>query len=127
MVSEEADQLRVEVARLAPGRQRKYSAALRRRILAWVDVAKQVGMSATGCGKALGIPKRRFEVWRQAERRAAARATGVEQAEPTVAMVPVQTPSTIHVGSGLCFMGRGGCRVEGLTLDQALVLLREFE
>ena len=92
----------------------------------WVENAKQSGMNETDCSEALGIPMHRFEGWRAAERREAPAAPRETDA-PTVALVPVQTPSMIPVGVGLVFIGPRGCRVEGLSLEQAFALLREFE
>jgi hypothetical protein len=126
-LSDEAKQIRIEVARLRPGRGRKYSVALRRRILAWVVRAKETGMLENDCGNALGIPMHRFDMWREVERRDASASKSGDGEPATVALVPVQTPSTIQVGLGLTFVGPRGCRVEGLTLEQAFALLREFE
>lgn len=120
--------MRIEVAKIRPGRGRKYAPALRRRILAWVDRAKTSGMLEADCSQAIGVPQHRFEMWREYERRDAAKAEGGSEAvaEP-VTLVPVQTPSTIQVGLGLTFVSPRGCRIEGLTLEQAFGLLREFE
>jgi hypothetical protein len=68
-ISDEANRLRLDVARLRPGRGRKYTPGLRRRILAWVDHAKQTGMLDIDCSNALGIPQHRFEIWRTYEHR----------------------------------------------------------
>lgn len=125
-LNEEAKQIRIEVARLRPGRGRKYTRALRRRILVWVENAKQSGMNESDCAEALGIPMHRFEGWRESERREA-NAPPREDDSPPVALVPVESPSLIPAGVGLVFVGPRGCRVEGLTLEQAFALLREFE
>jgi hypothetical protein len=69
IISDEAKSLHLEVARLRPGRARKYTPVLRRRILAWVDRAKQSGMLDIDCSNALGIPQHRFEMWRRYEQR----------------------------------------------------------
>jgi len=125
-LSDEAKQLRIEVARLRPGRGRKYTPALRRRIVAWVERAKQSGMLETDCSHALGVPMHRFEMWREYERRDAKKHEDPTPEEP-VALVPVETPATIHMTAGLTFVSPGGSRIEGLTLEQAFALLREFE
>ena len=123
--SEEAKQLRIEVAKLRPGKGRKYTPALRRRIVAWVESAKASGMLEADCSQAIGVPQHRFAMWREAE------PPMVESAEtapaPSTALVPVQVPSPIQVGLGLTFVAPHGCRIEGLSLDQAFALLREFE
>lgn len=125
--TEEAKQLRIEVARLRPGRGRKYTPALRRRIVAWVERAKASGMLEADCSQALGVPQHRFAMWREAE--AVQPAVAAADAEPTLstALVPVQVPSTIQVGLGLTFVSPRGCRIEGLSLEHAFALLREFE
>lgn len=123
--SEEAKQLRIEVARLRPGRGRKYTPALRRRIVAWVERAKASGMLEADCSQAIGVPQHRFAMWREAERPAVER--GDAEPASSMALVPVEVPSTIQVGLGLTFVSPRGCRIEGLSLDQAFALLREFE
>lgn len=125
-LNDEAKQIRIEVARLRPGRGRKYTRALRRRILMWVENAKQSGLNESDCSEALGIPMHRFEGWRETERREA-KAPPKEADGPPVALVPVQSQSLIPAGGGLVFVGARGCRIEGLTFEQAFALLREFE
>jgi len=123
-LSEETKQIRIEVAKIRPGRGRKYTAVLRRRILSWVDRAKESGMLDADCSQAIGVPQHRFEMWREYERRDASKS---EVEAGPMALVPVQTPSTIQVGLGLTFVSPSGCRIEGLALEQAFALLREFE
>jgi hypothetical protein len=62
-VVQEAKQIRIEVARLRPGRGRKYELGLRRRIMAWLARAKQSGMLEVECSRELGVPPHRFEMW----------------------------------------------------------------
>jgi transposase len=126
-VVEEAKQIRIEVARLRPGRGRKYEVGLRRRIMAWLERAKQSGMLEVDCSRALGVPQHRFEMWRKYDARDAVRHEAQGHAETAVALVPVQTPSTIQVTLGVTVTSPRGWRVEGLTLEQASALLREFE
>jgi transposase-like protein len=125
-LSDEAKQLRMEVARLRPGRGRKYTPALRRRIVAWVERAKESGMLETDCSHALGVPQHRFEMWREYQERDTKKAEAGTPKE-SLALVPVEASPAIHITAGLTFVSPRGTRVEGLTLEQAFVLVREFE
>ena len=84
-------------------------------------------MLEADCSQAIGVPQHRFAMWREAE--PAQPVVEAANAEPALAtaLVPVQIPSTIQVGLGLTFVSPRGCRIEGLNLEQAFVLLREFE
>ena len=138
-LSDEAKQLRLEVIRMRPGRGRKYSPPLRRRILAWVERAKRTGMLDADCSHALGVPQHRFEMWREYERRDARAALSAVPAETpqeqTVSLVPIDLtaperpsePASIRLGLGLTFISPHGFRIEGLTYEQAFALLKEFE
>lgn len=93
----------------------------------------QTGMLESDCGSALGIPQHRFEVWRGYAQRSQAMAPVPEPkpAEP-MALVPVElAPDTsrgIQLSSfGLALVSPRGWRVEGLSVEQAFALLREFE
>lgn len=125
-ILDEAKQIRAAVLRLRPGRGRKYDIELRRRIVAWVERAKQAGMLEVECSRAVGVPQHRFEMWRKYDHRDAVRreAQG-EPAEP-VALVPVQA-APIQVTLGITVVTLRGWRVEGLSVEQAAMLLREFE
>lgn len=41
-------------------------------------------------------------------------------------LVPIQIPAGIELTSGVVVVTPNGCRVEGLNLEQAYALLREF-
>ena len=108
--SEEAKQLRIEVARLRPGRGRKYTPALRRRIVAWGERAKASGMLEADCSQAIGVPQHRFAMWREAEQPAGIGYTG----EPPIAPVALLTPA----GAAAVVRSAGaGC--SGATADRA--------
>lgn len=85
------------------------------------------------CSQAIGVPQHRFAMWREYEQRDAKPTDAIDAPsnesapEVSTALVPVQLPSAIQVGLGLTFMSPRGCRIEGLNLEQAFALLREFE
>jgi len=76
-IENEAKLIRRSVEQMRPGRGRKYTPALRHRIMRWLERAGQAGMSDSACSEATGVPAE--------------------------------------------------FRVEGLTLEQAYALLREYE
>lgn len=142
-VASEEKLIRRWVERLQPfGRGRTYTPALRQRILEYVDLAKAAGLGEVESCKAIGVSPTSIRAWR----RAAPAADGADAAipfefdpsitsdevaeavaPPSKALVPVEvTPSTIHLGGALAFVTPSGFRVEGLSVDQAAALLREF-
>lgn len=115
------------------GRGRTYSEALRRRIVAFLDAAKAAGKSEVECCKVLGVSPTSVSAWRRA---GLGEVCDVPFGDPdeapaqpaTKALVPVEvTPSPVQLGGGLSLVTPGGFRVEGLSLEQAFALLREFE
>src|SRR5688500_3942804 len=113
-IADEASRLRVEVIRLGTATGRRYSSRnLRQRILRWVERAKRSGMSERDCSERLGIPQRQFHRWRVAE------------GAPEQALVPVEVASDESRNEGsIAFVSPNGYRIEGLTIGQAIVLLR---
>jgi len=112
-LAEKGHRLRSEILRLGIGQARRYEPKLRRRILGWVDRAKQTGMSEREYGKRLGIPHSRFAIWR-ATHDWTAPLVEIEVAdnepEPAVATFAIVSPS--------------GYRIDGLTLEQAIAFMR---
>jgi transposase-like protein len=116
----EGKKLRTEIAALRPGRRRRYSPELRGRILDWVEQGLEEGASETACGEALGIPMHRFGEWRREER-----AREHEAATTEVAFVPIETTVDALVGHGaLVLVAPSGDRVEGLTMAEAIAMLK---
>ena len=136
-LNNEAKLIRRSVERITTGARPKYSPALRRRILSWVRRAKKAGMLEAHCSVTLGVPVQRFEMWRIAEQSdepASSKAMvpfelPLELAVEPVSkdLVPIEVSPSIMVTPGLAFVGPRGFRIEGLTLEQAFALLREFE
>ena len=106
------------------GRGHTYTPSLRRRILIFVDLARAAGISEAECCKSIGVSKTSVTAWRRME----PIPTEPPDDEPSLkALVPVEvTPSTIQLGGAITFVTPSGYRVEGLTVDQAAALLREF-
>lgn len=129
-VNEEAKQIHAEVAALKPGRGRKYTKALRGRVLAWMKRAREDGMFEIEASTAIGVPLTRIEGWRRAERERAATYVPEELAPKgtdETALVPVcMRDELLPFGPMISFSTPSGYRVEGLSLDQALGLLRAF-
>jgi hypothetical protein len=128
-LNEEAKQIRAEVAALNPGRGRKYTKALRERVLTYMERAREDGMFETEASKALGVPLARIDAWRSAERELAANYVPppvAPRATNETALVPVAVRDEWPFGTTISFSTPSGYRVEGLSLDQALGLLRAF-
>jgi hypothetical protein len=118
-IADEGKQLRTEIAKLRPDKRRRYSAALRARILDWVDRAVAAGMLETECSKALCVKTWRFIMWRRSDERA------LKTESESLALVPIEAP-LLPVASGLSLVAPSGYRIEGLALDQIVALLREL-
>jgi hypothetical protein len=128
-INEEAKQIRAEVSALNPGRGRKYTKALRDRVLTWMERAGEEGMYETEASKAIGVPLARIDAWRAAERELAENYVPppvAPRATSETALVPVCVREEFPFGPMISFSTPSGHRVEGLTLDQALGLLRAF-
>ncbi len=132
-LNNEAKLIRRSVEQLRPGKGRKYSPALRHRILDWVERAKNSGMLESECSEAIGVPQHRFEMWRSGERVESTAMVPFElplelSVEPVSKdLVPIEVSPSILIAPGLAFATPRGFRVEGLTLEQAFALLREYE
>jgi hypothetical protein len=129
-LSKEANEIRSVVQSLRKGPGRKYSKAFRERVLSWMKRALDDGMRETECMKALGIPLQRLLKWREDEQRIAATVVP-EPVTPrpteSTALVPVALRNDdVPWGAMISFSAPGGYRIEGLTLDQAIGLLRLF-
>lgn len=139
-VANEIKLLRRWIQRQRPfGRGRTYSPALRHRILAFIDLATAAGMGTHECCEAIGVSRKAVAAWRRAEPTVALTESDEvpidvahEMSVETVsrALVPVEvtpSPSPIRLGAGLSLVTPRGFRVEGLSLEQAFALIREFE
>ena len=115
-LAEEGNRIRLEIVRLGDAKARRYPPALQDKILDWVDRSKHSGMRARECADLLDIPQKRFATWR-AERGAPA----------SKALVPVELrEEALPFGPSIAFLAPSGFRVEGITLAEAMALLRAF-
>jgi transposase-like protein len=117
-IIDEGKQLRNEIAKLRRDQRRRYSPEQKRRILDWVERAMADGMRRFECGQALGIKSWRIKTWQQGE-------PGTEMEPETLALVPIETPA-VAMAATPTVVTPSGYRVEGLTLDQVAVLLKEL-
>lgn len=124
--------LRREILKLRGDKRRRYPDELRRRILNWIDRATEGGAQESQCGKALGVKTWLFTTWRRRDAREAAREAQEAQNDGEIrdeasplALVPVEVP-TFSMMSGLTVVTPAGYRIEGLSLEQVVALLREL-
>jgi hypothetical protein len=119
-IFDEGRQLRFEAAKLRPDRRRRYSNELRRRLVDWLDRAVAAGLTEADCSKLVGIKTWRFRCWRATPRLT----TTSEEREP-LALVPIAV-TTAAASAGLSLVAPSGHRIEGLTIEQVVALLREL-
>jgi hypothetical protein len=128
-LSKEANEIRSEVEALRRGPGRKYSKALRARVLCWLKRAAAEGLYEPDWLQ-LGIPIQRLVAWRDEERRIAATVVPdpvIPRPTESTALVPVaMRDELLPFGPMISFTAPGGYTVGGLTLDQAIGLLRLF-
>ena len=106
--------IRNEVAKLRPDKRRRYPDELRARILDWVARATANGVLESECSKAIGVKQWRFTMWRRIP---------LAKRE-TVALVRVETPTPVV--TQMVVVSPSGIRVEGMSLDEVVRLLREL-
>lgn len=95
-------------------------------------------MREAECGRELGLAASYFTAWRHAIGATETVSESVKEMVPFTLplemlvepvsreLVPIEMPASIQVGTGLVFVTPSGYRVEGLNLEQAYALLREF-
>jgi transposase-like protein len=137
VVSEER-LIRRWVDQLRPfGRGRTYTPKLRERIIKFVELAKAAGINEADCCKSIGVSPTSVRSWRRSEDRELPPEAAVDapfetplelSVEPlSKELVPIEvTPSPLQLGGGLSLVTPRGIRIEGLSLEQAFALLREF-
>jgi len=113
-VSDEANQLRTNIIRLGKAHGRRYPPGMKQQILAFVERAKDAGMSVSECCRRLGLSSKQLSMWR-GELRAA---------EPK-ALVPVKVVDEVP-WSTLSVVAPNGYRIEGLSTTQAIEVMREL-
>jgi len=128
---DEGKLLRREVVKLRPDKRRRYPAELRQRILSWVDRVTDAGGTECECAKILGVKTWRFTAWRRWDAREAQDAQRASEApraaaspEP-LALVPVEVPA-FSMMPNPAIVTPAGYRIEGLSLEQMVAVLREL-
>ena len=112
-ISDEANKLRVDIVRCGTSHGRRYPAGLREQILAFIDHAKAAGMPVNESCRRLGISSKQLSNWR-----------AVVRAARTQALVPVRVAEEHAAREPLSFVAPSGFRVEGLSIAQAIELMR---
>ena len=115
-LADEGNRLRLEILRLGEATSRRYPPEIRRRILDWVERATSGGMSRTESSDVLGVPMQRLAAFR------------AELPAPMPkACVPVEVrEETATSARALSFVAPSGHRIEGLSISEAVALLRAF-
>ncbi len=120
-LADEGNRLRLEIVRLGDPRKRPYPDELRKRILDWVGRSKLEGINEGACADVLDIPRQRFTTWRGSTWRARPRSAG-----EATKLVPVEIREEAKPFGPLSFVAPSGYRIEGLTIGEAIALLRAF-
>jgi len=99
------------------GRTQRIPTAVRERVIAYARVARGRGVSWRRIARAVGLSTSGVQRFAQARR-----------PQPQAALVPVVVQALpeegLPAGAGLILLTPGGHRLERLSLEQALVLLR---
>ena len=128
-LTREATEIRSEVEALRKGPGRKYTKAMRERVVAWLERAQESGVREAEWQEALGIPIQRLLKWLEEARDIAATvvpAAVIPRPTEMTRMVPITVSDDLPFGPMIGFSAPSGYRIEGLTLDQAIALLRLF-
>lgn len=112
-ISDEANKLRVDIVRCGTAHGRRYPEGLREQILEFIDHAKSAGIAVGESCRRLGISPKQLNNWRTAVR-----------AAQTRALVPVRLVDERASHGPIAFVGPNGFRIEGVTIAQAIELMR---
>lgn len=113
VLDRELRELRHQLGAIPRGRGRRIPAALRARVIAWTAPHRARGARWRELARALGVPAGTLTRWL---------ASPPERA-PAVALRPV-TVSDVPARPPLTFVAPSGVRLEGLTLADAITILR---
>lgn len=112
-LADQGKRLRAEIEGMDAGSGRRYSRAQRWRILGWVERAVRAGMTEHACATQLGISAKRLARWR------------LKEATPRK-LVAVEVHDDAAPAPGVSFVAPSGYWIDGLTIDQAIALMRAF-
>jgi len=127
-IEEESKRIRRCIPKLKAGHKRVFASKLRTRILDWVDRAKATGLRDADCTRLLGVAAPQFNAWRSRSAMVPFELGMDWTVEPISRdLVPIEVPAGIELTAGVVVVSPTGYRVEGLNLEQAYALLREFQ
>ncbi len=127
-LTDEAKAIRNELQQQRAGRG-PYTKEMRCKIVAWYVRAKDAGMPLADMLRLLGVKPQLIDKWYEADLRRAATIVPVPVTPPadmTKQIVPVVVEDSFPFGPGVTFETPSGYRITGLTLGQALDLLRAY-
>ncbi len=127
-LTDEAKAIRNELRQQRAGRG-PYTKEMRCKIVAWYVRAKDSGMPLADMLRLLGVKPQLIDKWYEADLRRAATIVPVPVTPPadmTKQIVPVVVEDSFPFGPGVTFETPSGYRITGLTLGQALDLLRAY-
>jgi len=127
-IQEEAKKLRRRIPKFVRGQKRRFSKKLRVAVLDWIDRAKSQGLHDAECSRLIGLSSPTFNAWRVSLQPPPPFDLPMDwRVEPiNRELVPIAVPPGIELTSGVVVVSPRGYRVEGLNLEQAYALLREF-
>jgi hypothetical protein len=118
-LAEEGNRLRLEIVRLGDAAKRQYPEELKTKVLDWVARSRQSGLTEGACAELLDMPRQRFVAWRSWR-------ASVGKA-PSRKFVPVEVREEVPKPfAAVSFVTPNGYRVEGLTIAEAIAILRAF-
>jgi hypothetical protein len=126
-IEDESKRIRRSIPRLKPGQKRRFKPQLRLRILDWIDRAKAAGLRDADCSRLLGLPAPQFNAWRLPPEVPFDLPMDWKVERVSRDLVPIEVPAGILLTSGVVVVSPTGFRIEGLNLEQAYALLREFQ
>ena len=124
-LDDEAKEIRDVVAKM----RRRSSRAVRRRVLDWIQRAENSGVHLKECCRTVGIDVRRVFRWREQEERILATQVPkpeIPRATAVTKPLPIMVREDLLFGPCMAFVTPSGFRIEGLTLDQAIGLMKAF-
>ena len=113
--TQEARRLKQALAAQERGRGKRYDKTLRARIVAFAEQRRAEGESWGNIATELGARFETLRRWCQGRRPEPTRALAVR---------PVEIVAAARGGGTLAVVSRSGLRVEGVTLDDAIAILR---
>lgn len=113
-MADDGKALRREIALIGRGRGKRYSAELKTRVVAWAELRRRQGASWPVLSAELGLGLDTVRRWCEAS----AKPTKRMQALVPVRVVPSRAARTLSVVSP------GGFRIDGLSPEEAVALLR---